>query len=178
MRTKYGIDTPQFAHAARAGRRAEETAFSGKIAAGPFTPDWRSFRQYECPEWFRDAKFGIWAHWSPQCQPEQGDWYAFHMYKQDSRYYQYHVEHYGHPSKFGYKDICNLWKAEKWDPEKLISSTSGRGPSTSWRWPITTAISTAGIRNTSPGTPSISARRKTLSASGRKPRGGTGCGSA
>lgn len=94
--------------------------YASEIAAGPFTPDWRSFRQYECPEWFRDAKFGIWAHWDPQCQPEQGDWYAHHMYEQGSRQYQYHVEHYGHPSKFGYKDICNLWKAESWDPEKLI----------------------------------------------------------
>ena len=98
----------------------KKTAFSTRLPTGPFTPDWRSFRQYECPEWFRDAKFGIWAHWSPQCQPEQGDWYAYHMYKQGSRQYKYHVEHYGHPSKFGYKDVCNLWKAEKWDPEKLI----------------------------------------------------------
>jgi alpha-L-fucosidase len=73
----------------------------------------------ECPR-NADAKFGIWAHWSPQCQPEQGDWYAFHMYRQGSRQYQYHVEHYGHPLTFGYKDICNLWKAEKWDPERLI----------------------------------------------------------
>lgn len=90
------------------------------IAAGPFQPDWRSLNQYECPQWFRDAKFGIWAHWSPQCQPEQGDWYACHMYEQGSRQYDYHVAHYGHPSQFGYKDICHLWKAEKWDPEKLI----------------------------------------------------------
>ncbi len=117
---KYGIDTPAAPTPSGLAVERRKTVFSDKIAAGPFAPDWRSFRQYECPEWFRDAKFGIWAHWSPQCQPEQGDWYAFHMYKQGSRYYQYHVEHYGHPSQFGYKDICNLWKAEKWDPEKLI----------------------------------------------------------
>ena len=42
------------------------------------------------------------------------------MYKQGSRYYNYHLEHYGHPSQVGYKDVCNLWKAEKWDPEKMI----------------------------------------------------------
>ena len=47
------------------------------IAAGKFKPAWESLEsQYQCPDWFRDAKFGIWAHWGPQCQPEQGDWYA------------------------------------------------------------------------------------------------------
>jgi alpha-L-fucosidase len=116
---KYGLDTP--AEPPTAARlKAMNVATPYNLAAGPFQPDWRSFRQYECPEWFRDAKFGIWAHWSPQCQPEQGDWYAFHMYRQGSRQYQYHVEHYGHPSQFGFKDVCNLWKAEKWDPEKMM----------------------------------------------------------
>jgi alpha-L-fucosidase len=100
--------------------KASPAASAYPIADGPFKPDWRSFKQYDCPEWFRDAKFGIWAHWSPQCQPEQGDWYAYHMYKQGSRYYQYHLEHYGHPSQFGYKEICHLWKAEKWDPARLM----------------------------------------------------------
>jgi alpha-L-fucosidase len=90
------------------------------IASGPFRPDWDSLKQYKVPEWFRDAKFGIWAHWSAQCVPEQGDWYARRMYMQGDSDYQYHVEHYGHPSRFGFKDICNLWKAEKWDPERLI----------------------------------------------------------
>jgi alpha-L-fucosidase len=91
-----------------------------EIAPGKFKPTWESLAQYECPEWFRDAKFGIWAHWGPQCQPEQGDWYAQHMYQQGHPQYQYHVEHYGHPSTFGFKDVCHAWKAEKWDPEKLI----------------------------------------------------------
>jgi alpha-L-fucosidase len=90
------------------------------IADGPFAPEWESLKQYHCPEWFRDAKFGIWAHWSPQCVPEQGDWYARNMYIQGSSQYNYHVEHYGHPSEFGYKDICHLWTAAKWDPDQLI----------------------------------------------------------
>lgn len=47
---------------------------------GPYQPTWESLAQYEAPEWFRDAKFGIWAHWGPQCEPEAGDWYARHMY--------------------------------------------------------------------------------------------------
>ena len=51
------------------------------IASGPFQPTWQSLSsQYQTPEWFRDAKFGIWAHWGPQCQPEHGDWYARSMY--------------------------------------------------------------------------------------------------
>jgi alpha-L-fucosidase len=99
-----------------------------------FTSDIESFKQYRYPEWFRDAKFGIWAHWGPQAVPRQGDWYARKMYESDiinrrtnestgkpSKEYLYHVEHYGHPSKFGYKDIIPLWKAERWDPEKLMA---------------------------------------------------------
>ena len=86
-----------------------------------FEPNWESLSSYEVPEWFRDAKLGIWAHWSPQCVPEMGDWYARSMYIQGHPDYQYHLEHYGHPSKFGYKDICNLWKAEHWDPEALMA---------------------------------------------------------
>ena len=46
------------------------------IATGPFKPDWNSLTNYQTPEWFRDAKFGIWAHWGPQCEPEHGDWYV------------------------------------------------------------------------------------------------------
>lgn len=67
-----------------------------------------------------DAKFGIWAHWSAQCVPEAGDWYARHMYIQGSPQYNYHVAKYGHPSQFGFMEIDNLWKAEKWEPEKLM----------------------------------------------------------
>jgi len=90
------------------------------IAEGPFKPDWESLRQYKCPEWFRDAKFGIWAHWTAQCVPEQGDWYARQLYVEGSAGYKFHVANYGHPSTFGFKDINNLWKAEKWEPEKLM----------------------------------------------------------
>jgi alpha-L-fucosidase len=91
-------------------------------APGPFQPTWESLAQnYKCPDWFRDAKFGIWAHWTAQCVPEQGDWYARQMYIQGHPQYNYHVAHYGHPTKFGFMEIDNLWKAEKWEPEKLIA---------------------------------------------------------
>ena len=61
--------------------------FAGDPAAGPFRPNWESLKAYRAPAWFRDAKFGIWAHWSPQCVPEQGDWYARGMYIQGSSQY-------------------------------------------------------------------------------------------
>ena len=46
------------------------------VAPGPFQPTWESLSAYQVPDWYRDAKLGIWAHWGPQCQPEMGDWYA------------------------------------------------------------------------------------------------------
>jgi alpha-L-fucosidase len=93
-----------------------------RIEPGPFQPTWESLTgQYQCPEWFRDAKFGIWAHWSAQCVPEQGDWYARQMYIQGHPQYNYHVKTYGHPSKFGFMEFDHLWKADKWEPEQLMA---------------------------------------------------------
>ena len=99
---------------------------------GKYKPTDESFKTYKYPEWFRDAKFGIWSHWGPQAVPRQGDWYARGMYERDNYdcaggkyrkanpYYTYHLQHYGHPSEFGYKDIIPLWKAERWEPEALM----------------------------------------------------------
>jgi alpha-L-fucosidase len=91
------------------------------IAAGPFQGTRESLKTYRVPEWFRDAKFGIWAHWGPQSAAEYGDWYARNMYMEGSKQYKYHVQTYGHPSKFGFKDIIPTWKAEKFDPAHLMS---------------------------------------------------------
>ena len=90
-------------------------------AAQTFEPNWDSLKQYQCPDWFRDAKFGIWAHWGPQAVPLDGDWYARNMYLEGNRQYKHHLETYGHPSEHGFKDIIPLWKAEKWDPERLMA---------------------------------------------------------
>jgi alpha-L-fucosidase len=90
------------------------------VAAGPYEPTMESLSHYRCPDWFRDAKFGIWAHWGPQAVPMDGDWYARGMYEPGNKHYTYHTNHYGHPSEFGYKDIIPLWKAEKWDPDRLM----------------------------------------------------------
>ena len=92
-----------------------------EIAKGPFDGTAESLRQYRIPDWFRDAKFGMWAHWGPQSGAEDGDWYARNIYIQGSEQYKYHVEHYGHPSKFGHKDICRLWKGDQFDPDHLMS---------------------------------------------------------
>lgn len=91
------------------------------ITSGKFQPTWQSLSQYEVPEWFRDRKFGIWAHWGPQCQPEAGDWYARHMYLQGSGQNRFQVQHYGHPSEFGFKEVIHAWKAEKWNPDQLVA---------------------------------------------------------
>jgi alpha-L-fucosidase len=91
-----------------------------EIQSGPFKGTRESLKAYRIPNWFRDAKFGIWAHWGPQSATEHGDWYARNMYIQGQWQYQYHVEHYGHPSKFGFKDIIPTWKADKFDPDYLL----------------------------------------------------------
>ena len=108
-------------------------AFELPVAPGPYSGTMDSLRKYSCPEWFRDAKFGIWAHWGPQAVPEEGDWYARKMYISDevdrktgehkgpSSDYKAHLERFGHPSTNGWKDVIPLWKAEKWDPEKLMA---------------------------------------------------------
>lgn len=90
------------------------------VASGPFQPTWESLENYQAPEWFRDAKFGIWAHWGPQCEPEAGDWYARHMYVQGHNQYKHQLAQFGHPSQFGFKDVIHAWKAEKFDPEELL----------------------------------------------------------
>ena len=92
------------------------------MAEGPFRPSWESLvSQYQMPEWFRDAKFGIWAHWGPQSEPEyRGDWYARLMYVEGSDRYNFHLGKYGHPSKVGFKDIIHQWKGADFDPDKLV----------------------------------------------------------
>ena len=97
----------------RFGARPALAAAKGN-AAGPFQPTWDSLANYQTPEWFRDAKFGIWAHWGPQCQPGHGDWYARNMYMEGSGDYKYQCDTYGHPSKAGFKEVIHSWKAEAW----------------------------------------------------------------
>jgi alpha-L-fucosidase len=107
----------------RLGQAAEALAApaTAPIAAGPFAPDWDSLAAYQAPDWFRNAKFGIWAHWGPQCEPEFGDWYGRIMYEEGSDAYKHHLRKYGHPSQAGFKDVVHEWKAERWDPDALVA---------------------------------------------------------
>jgi len=91
-----------------------------EVLDGPFEPSLESLRGFECPDWFRDAKFGVWSHWGAQSVPMYGDWYARNLYQQGSEQYRYHLRHYGHPSRVGYKDIVEQWKAESFDPDGLM----------------------------------------------------------
>jgi alpha-L-fucosidase len=91
------------------------------VASGPYSPDWKEISQhYQTPEWWRDAKFGAWAHWDPQSMPEDGDWYMRGMYQEGSAQYRYHTNHFGHPSEYGYKDIAHNWVIDRWKPNELM----------------------------------------------------------
>ena len=85
-----------------------------------FEPTFESLRERTCPEWFRDAKFGIWSHWGASSVAMKGDWYGRSIYIPGTEEYIYHWRTYGHPSKFGYKDLVKLWKAENFNPEELM----------------------------------------------------------
>jgi alpha-L-fucosidase len=92
------------------------------VADGPYSADWKALgRAYTVPAWWREAKFGAWAHWDPQSMPEQGDWYARGMYMEGRPQYEFHLKHFGHPSEYGYKDICHNWVIDRWNPEQLMN---------------------------------------------------------
>lgn len=91
------------------------------VAAGSYPADWKGLGlSYTVPEWWREAKFGAWAHWDPQSMPEQGDWYARKMYQEGDGVYAYHVKTFGHPSEYGYKDIGKNWVIDRWKPDVLM----------------------------------------------------------
>jgi alpha-L-fucosidase len=87
---------------------------------GPFEPTWESLAKHdEAPEWFRDAKFGIYFHWGVYCVPAFGDeWYPRNMHIKGSREYKHHVETWGDPTELGYHDFVPMFKAEKFDAEE------------------------------------------------------------
>ncbi|MBB6147196.1 alpha-L-fucosidase [Silvibacterium bohemicum] len=84
---------------------------------GPFQPNWDSLKGYKIPEWYQDAKFGIFIHWGLYSVPAFGnEWYPRNMYRQDSPEFKYEVETYGPQTKFGYKDFIPMFHAEHFDP--------------------------------------------------------------
>lgn len=87
---------------------------------GLFSNTRESLKAYVIPEWFADAKFGIWSHWGPQSAVGEGDWYARRMYIEGEPQYEYHVKRFGPQSRVGYKDLIPLFTADRWDPEHLM----------------------------------------------------------
>ena len=105
----------------RAGA-ASALAMPAPSRARGVAADWQSLvAAYRIPDWFRDAKFGIWSHWGPQCVPEFGDWYGRLMYEQGSPFHAHHARTYGHQSRTGFLDMIGRWKAEAWQPEALLA---------------------------------------------------------
>jgi alpha-L-fucosidase len=86
------------------------------IAAGTYKADWGSLSEYPEPEWYKNAKFGIFIHWGVYSVPAFGsEWYARKMYLQGSPEFEHHVKTYGPHKEFGYADFIPKFKAEKFD---------------------------------------------------------------
>lgn len=95
---------------------------SSAQAQDRYQPTWQSLKKYECPEWFRDAKFGIFIHWGVYSVPAfESEWYPRLMYLQGSPAFKHHVATFGDQKKFGYKDFIPMFKAEKFDANEWIS---------------------------------------------------------
>lgn len=87
-----------------------------------YTPDWESLKQYTIPEWFRNAKLGIFVHWGPYAVPAAfTEWYPKHMYNEECDEFAHHRKTWGDHKEFGYKDFIPLFTGEKWDPEQWVS---------------------------------------------------------
>lgn len=95
--------------------QAAVAAIPSTMPTGPFQPTWESLKEnYRVPQWFQDAKFGLFIHWGIYSVPaHHNEWYEKHMYGADR---QWHAEHFGPQDKFGYKDFIPLFTAEKFDP--------------------------------------------------------------
>ncbi|HDY88424.1 MAG TPA: alpha-L-fucosidase [bacterium] len=84
-----------------------------------YEPTWESLRQHTTPEWFKDAKFGIYFHWGAYSVPAfDNEWYPRHMYQKDSKVFEFHRENFGPQSEFGYKDFIPMFKAENFNPDE------------------------------------------------------------
>lgn len=84
---------------------------------GPFRADWESLQSYQIPDWYKDAKFGIFIHWGVYSVPAFGnEWYPRNMYVPGSPEYEHHRVTYGPQDKLGYKEFIPMFKAEHFDP--------------------------------------------------------------
>ncbi|MFN2237615.1 MAG: alpha-L-fucosidase [Anaerolineales bacterium] len=86
-----------------------------------YEANWNSIKKHTVPQWFLDAKFGIYTHWGIYCVPAKGPnatWYPYNMYIPGTEQYEYHLKTYGGPEKFGYKDFIPMFTAENFDPDE------------------------------------------------------------
>lgn len=108
---------------AEANLDREIARMSEGVAAGPYQANWESLKaHHEAPDWFRDAKIGIYFHWGVYSVPAYGnEWYAQRMHlKTGKSYYQHHVETYGEPDKFPYHRFIPMFQAEKFNPDEWV----------------------------------------------------------
>jgi alpha-L-fucosidase len=111
-----------------------------RMTAQLIAPDWDSMSEnYSVPDWFQDGKIGIWIHWgipsaADENRPPDGSHYGRRIYgtegylgrseadfRTTANLTEWHTMHYGHPSEFGYEDLIPLFKAENWDPDRLVN---------------------------------------------------------
>jgi len=88
---------------------------------GAFKADWDSLGAYHVPDWYRDAKFGIFIHWGVYSVPAFGnEWYPRNMYLKNNPAFQHHIDNYGAQAKFGYKDFIPMFRAEHFDADAWV----------------------------------------------------------
>ena len=110
-----------------------------------YEPTAESLAQHPVPEWFNDAKFGIFIHWGPYSVPayapapdgvpvggfpftfnfQYAEWYWNHQLQPGTPQYQHHLQQYG--ANFLYDDFINQWKAEAFDPEQWVDLFNDAG---------------------------------------------------
>jgi alpha-L-fucosidase len=89
-----------------------------------YQPNWASLDARPTPEWWRDAKFGVFITWGlysvPAWSPKgtYAEWYqhALQEKTQNGQVYEYHIKTYG--KNFAYKDFYPLFKADLWNPDE------------------------------------------------------------
>ena len=121
-----------FAAAEQSQPRSPQAAAAPQTAAGPYQPNWDSLKQHKDPEWFRDAKFGIYTHWGPVtagCEdaPTGMEWYGRQMYDEKHPAFKYHQQKFGDQKTVGYKDVIPHFKAEKFNAEAWADLFSKAG---------------------------------------------------
>ncbi|HEV2493339.1 MAG TPA: alpha-L-fucosidase [Terriglobia bacterium] len=98
-----------------------QQALGESAASEEYAPTWESLAEYRVPEWYEDAKFGIFLHWGVYSVPAySNEWYPREMYLRGNEVFKYHQKHWGPQSIFGYKDFIPMFRAERWDPERWV----------------------------------------------------------